>query len=269
MLWIGDRTRQPDHAHVEYCRGIKNPIGLKCGPSLKPDELLQPDRHAQPDERAGPPDADLPLRRRQGGRAPAGADPRREARGPHGRLVVRSRCTATRSRPAPATRPGRSTAILREVRDFFAVHQAEGTHAGGVHLEMTGKNVTECTGGARAITDDDLQRPLPHALRSAAQRRAGAGAGLPDRRADQARAPRARPAGRRSGRVIAAAITVNQKGRPVPPFFMSGFCRPGGRAQYFRPMPAFTTFSVACWPSSLSKAMNWYSARRITLSRIA
>ena len=90
MLWIGDRTRQPDHAHVEYARGIKNPIGLKCGPSLTPDDLLQLDRHAQPGQRAGPPDADLPLRRRQGRRAPAAADPRGEARGPHGRVVVRS-----------------------------------------------------------------------------------------------------------------------------------------------------------------------------------
>ena len=71
MIWIGDRTRQLDHGHVEYFRGIKNPIGLKCGPSLKPDELLQADRRAQSGQRAGPADADQPLRRRQGRRSSA------------------------------------------------------------------------------------------------------------------------------------------------------------------------------------------------------
>ena len=156
MIWIGDRTRQPDHAHVEYCRGIKNPIGLKCGPSLDADELLQLIDILNPENEAGR----LTLICRFGADKvfdqPAGADPRGEARGPHGRVVVRSDARQHDQGRAPATRRGRSTAILQEVRDFFAVHRAEGTHAGGIHLEMTGKNVTECTGGARAITDADL-----------------------------------------------------------------------------------------------------------------
>ena len=72
--------------------------------------------------------------------------------------------------------------VLREVREFFAVHAAEGTIPGGVHFEMTGQDVTECTGGVRAVTDENLSRPLPHRLRPAAQRGAGAGARLPGRR---------------------------------------------------------------------------------------
>ena len=81
MLWVGDRTRQLDHAHVEYLRGIKNPIGAKIGPSLDARRVAQADRCAQPAERAGPAHADLPLRRRQGRQASAGADPRGRARG--------------------------------------------------------------------------------------------------------------------------------------------------------------------------------------------
>ena len=156
MLWIGDRTRQHDHAHVEYARGIKNPLGLKCGPSLKADDLLRLIDILNPDNEAGPPHADRPLRRRESRRAAAGAGPRGQARG-QGRCCGRAiRCTATPS-PRQAgykTRP--FDLILKEVRSFFEVHQAEGTYAGGVHLEMTGQNVTECTGGARAISDADL-----------------------------------------------------------------------------------------------------------------
>ena len=89
MIWVGDRTRQPGHAHIEYCRGIKNPIGLKCGPSLAPDELDPADRYAEPGQRAGSADADHPLRCRQGGRLPAGAHPGGAERGPLGCLVLR------------------------------------------------------------------------------------------------------------------------------------------------------------------------------------
>ena len=78
--------------------------------------------------------------------------------------------------------------ILEEVRSFFAVHRAEGTHAGGVHFEMTGQNVTECLGGAQAIKEDRSVRPLPDRLRSAAQRQPGAGTGFPDRRGHPRRA---------------------------------------------------------------------------------
>src|SRR5215217_7700624 len=155
MLWIGDRTRQPDHAHVEFLRGVKNPIGLKCGPSLTPDGLLKLLDQLNPDSEPGR----MTLICRFGADKVFDHLPtlvravKRE-----GRVVVWS-CDPMHGNTVKAgsgykTRP--FEAIIGEVRDFFAVHQAEGTHAGGVHLEMTGKNVTECTGGARALTDADL-----------------------------------------------------------------------------------------------------------------
>jgi 3-deoxy-7-phosphoheptulonate synthase len=156
MIWIGDRTRQFDHAHVEYCRGVKNPIGLKCGPSLKPDDLLRLIDALNPDNEAGR----LTLIGRFGADKVGDALPalvravKRE-----GRTVVWSsdpmHGNTIKAASGYKTRP--FDQILREVKDFFAVHQAEGTYAGGVHLEMTGKNVTECTGGARAISDADLK----------------------------------------------------------------------------------------------------------------
>ena len=103
--------------------------------------------------------------------------------------------------------------ILAEVKSFFAVHAAEGTYAGGVHLEMTGKDVTECTGGARAITDEDLERPLPHLLRSAAQRRAGDRARLPAGGAAQEGAPRPRHAAAGGS----GAVGEGRQGRAVIP----------------------------------------------------
>lgn len=155
MLWIGDRTRQLDHAHVEFMRGIGNPIGMKCGPSTDPDELIRLIDTLNPDNIPGrltlisrmssekvldllPP---LVRRVRDEGRSVAWVcDPM------HGNTIKASSGYKTR----PFDR------ILTEVRGFFDVHQAEGTHAGGVHFEMTGQNVTECTGGAVAITDADL-----------------------------------------------------------------------------------------------------------------
>ena len=152
MVWIGDRTRQPDHAHVEFCRGIKNPIGLKCGPSLEPDELMRLIDMLNPENEPGR----LTLICRFGADKVAEHLPaliRAVQREGAGRWCGRAtRCTATPSRPPTATRRGRSTASCRRSKSFFAVHRAEGTHAGGIHVEMTGKNVTECTGGARAIT---------------------------------------------------------------------------------------------------------------------
>lgn len=155
MIWIGDRTRQLDHAHVEYFRGIKNPIGLKCGPSLKPDELLKLIDVLNPDNEPGR----LTLIGRFG----------HEKVGEHlpamvravqreGRMVVWS-CdpmhgNTITSNSGYKTRP--FDRILAEVKAFFAVHAAEGTHAGGVHLEMTGQDVTECIGGARAVTYENL-----------------------------------------------------------------------------------------------------------------
>jgi 3-deoxy-7-phosphoheptulonate synthase len=155
MIWIGDRTRQPDHAHVEYARGIKNPIGLKCGPSLKPDELLTLIDTLNPDNEPGR----LTLIARYGAsKVDDGLPPLIRAVQREGRSVVWS-CdpmhgNTITSSTGYKTRP--FEAILKEVRSFFEIHAAEGTCPGGVHLEMTGQNVTECTGGARAITEADL-----------------------------------------------------------------------------------------------------------------
>ena len=156
MLWVGDRTRQADHAHIEYLRGIKNPIGLKCGPSLGADGLLRLIDLLNPENEPGR----LTLISRFGADRVFDHLPalvravKRE-----GRTVVWS-CDPMHGNTIKAasgykTRP--FEAVIGEVRNFFAVHQAEGTYAGGVHLEMTGKNVTECTGGARALTDADLR----------------------------------------------------------------------------------------------------------------
>jgi 3-deoxy-7-phosphoheptulonate synthase len=155
MIWIGDRTRQPDHAHVEYFRGIKNPIGLKCGPSLDPEELIRLIDILNPTNEAGR----LTLIARFGAdKAEAHLPALVRAVKREGRSVVWS-CDPMHGNTVKAgsgykTRP--FDMILSEVKTFFNVHQAEGTYAGGIHLEMTGKNVTECTGGARAISDMDL-----------------------------------------------------------------------------------------------------------------
>jgi 3-deoxy-7-phosphoheptulonate synthase len=155
LIWIGDRTRQLDHAHVEYFRGIKNPIGMKCGPSLSADELLKLLDVLNPDNEPGR----LTLICRFGvDKAPKHLPQLVQAVKREGRSVVWS-CDPMHGNTIKAangykTRP--FEAIMQEIRTFFAVHRAEGTHAGGIHLEMTGKNVTECTGGARALTDADL-----------------------------------------------------------------------------------------------------------------
>jgi 3-deoxy-7-phosphoheptulonate synthase len=155
MLWIGDRTRQPDHAHLEYCRGIKNPLGLKCGPSLKADELIRLMDMLNPDNEPGR----LTLICRHGfEKAGDLLPPLVRAIKREGRAVVWS-CdpmhgNTITSASGYKTRP--FDRIVQEVKTFFSVHQSEGTYAGGVHLELTGKNVTECTGGARAISDEDL-----------------------------------------------------------------------------------------------------------------
>ena len=155
MIWIGDRTRQPDHAHVEYCRGIKNPLGLKCGPSMTPDGLIKLIDLLNPENEAGR----LTLIARFGSEAVGDHLPKLiRAVEKEGRKVVWS-CDPMHGNTITAagykTRP--FDRILKEVQSFFDVHAAEGTHAGGIHIEMTGKNVTECTGGARAVRDEDLQ----------------------------------------------------------------------------------------------------------------
>ncbi len=155
MIWIGDRTRQPDHAHVEFCRGVKNPIGLKCGPSLDPDGLLRLLDLLDPKNEPGR----MTLICRFGADKVGDHLPRLvRAVDRAGRHVVWS-CDPMHGNTISApggykTRP--FDRIMSEIRTFFAVHAAEGTYAGGVHLEMTGKDVTECTGGARAISETDL-----------------------------------------------------------------------------------------------------------------
>ncbi|MEM8852956.1 MAG: 3-deoxy-7-phosphoheptulonate synthase class II [Pseudomonadota bacterium] len=154
MIWIGDRTRQPDHAHVEYCRGVQNPIGLKCGPSLTPDGLLELIDLLNPQNEPGR----LTLICRFGAEKVLDHLPALiRAVEREGRQVVWS-CDPmhgnTVSMSGYKTRPFER--VLKEVQSFFAVHRAEGTHAGGIHVEMTGKNVTECTGGARAVTAETL-----------------------------------------------------------------------------------------------------------------
>ncbi len=155
MIWIGDRTRQLDHAHVEYFRGIKNPIGVKCGPSLEPDNLLRLIDALNPNDVAGR----LTLICRFGSDKVEAHLPKLiRAVQKAGRKVVWS-CDPMHGNTISAasgykTRPFER--ILKEVDTFFAVHRAEGTHAGGIHVEMTGQNVTECTGGAMAISDADL-----------------------------------------------------------------------------------------------------------------
>ncbi len=155
MIWIGDRTRQPDHAHIEYCRGIKNPLGLKCGPSLTPDGLIELIDLLNPENEPGR----LTLIARFGADKVGDHLPKLvRAVQKEGRKVVWS-CDPMHGNTITAagykTRP--FDRILKEVQSFFEVHRAEGSHPGGIHIEMTGKNVTECTGGARAIRDEELQ----------------------------------------------------------------------------------------------------------------
>ncbi|MBV2187334.1 MAG: 3-deoxy-7-phosphoheptulonate synthase class II [Rhizobium sp.] len=155
MIWIGDRTRQADHAHLEYCRGIKNPLGLKCGPSLQADDLINLIDILNPNNEAGR----LTLICRFGHDKVADHLPRLiRAVEREGRKVVWS-CDPMHGNTITLnnykTRPFER--VLSEVESFFQIHRAEGTHPGGIHIEMTGNDVTECTGGARAVTAEALQ----------------------------------------------------------------------------------------------------------------
>ena len=155
MIWIGDRTRQPDGAHVEFCKGVQNPIGLKCGPTMTSGHLKSLMASLNPDNEAGR----LTLIARFGAGSVGEHLPRLiQAVREEGANVVWT-CDAMhgntiKSSSGYKTRPFDS--VLREVREFFAVHNDEGTIPGGVHFEMTGADVTECTGGVRAVTDEDL-----------------------------------------------------------------------------------------------------------------
>ncbi len=155
MLWIGDRTLQLDNAHIEFVRGIRNPIGIKVGPSIRSDGLLRLIEALNPHNEPGrlaiivrmgadniaeklPPL--IQAVKRKGCKVLWSSDPM------HGNTVRTSRGVKTRS----------FDRILEEVRNFFEIHYAEGTYPGGIHCEMTGQNVTECIGGIQAITEKGL-----------------------------------------------------------------------------------------------------------------
>ena len=155
MLWIGDRTRHPDEAHVEFLRGVANPVAFKVGPSMERDTLLQLidtlNPHNIPGRLTliarmgqGKVGEHLPALVRavkeSGAKVVWSCDPM------HGNIIKSPNGYKTR----------KFTDILSEVRQFFAIHAAEGTHAGGVHFEMTGQDVTECLGGAQAISELNL-----------------------------------------------------------------------------------------------------------------
>lgn len=155
MIWIGDRTRQPDGAHVEFCQGVANPIGLKCGPSLSEDDLKVLLNKLNPENEAGrlvliarfgagKVGDNLPRLiktvQEEGANVVWTCDPM------HGNTIKSSTGYKTRT----------VDSVKREVQEFFQVHAAEGSIPGGVHFEMTGKDVTECTGGLRDVTDEDL-----------------------------------------------------------------------------------------------------------------
>ena len=155
FVWIGERTRQLDHAHIEFFKGIKNPIGVKVGPGMDPDELIKLIDAINPDNIPGrltlitrmgadilPEKLPALVRKvqQEGRKVIWSSDPM------HGNTEKASSGYKTRS----------FNNILREISQFFAVHKAEGSYPGGVHLEMTGQHVTECTGGAYGLSDEDL-----------------------------------------------------------------------------------------------------------------
>lgn len=155
MLWVGDRTRQTDGAHLEFLRGVANPLASKVGPTTDPDDLIRLIDILNPENEAGR----LTLITRFGANQVEEFLPRilRKVKS-EGRKVVWS-CDPMHGNTLSAagglkTRPFER--ILQEVKQVFACHKAEGTYAGGIHLELTGQNVTECTGGAMAITEDGL-----------------------------------------------------------------------------------------------------------------
>ncbi len=155
MIWIGDRTREPDGAHVEFCRGVQNPVGLKCGPTMTAGHLKALMRTLNPGNEAGR----LTLIARFGAGSVGDHLPRlvRAVREEGAEVVWVCDAMHGNTIKAPngyKTRPFDS--VLREVREFFEVHGAEGTVPAGVHFEMTGQDVTECTGGVRAVSDEDL-----------------------------------------------------------------------------------------------------------------
>jgi len=155
MLWIGDRTRQLDGAHVEFLSGVHNPIGLKAGPSMDPEDLVRLCDKLNPNNDAGRLNV---IVRMGAGKVGDGLPALIRAVEREGKKVVWS-CdpmhgNTIKSSNNYKTRP--VDAVLTEMKEFFQVHKSEGTFGGGVHLEMTGKNVTECIGGSFTVTEEDL-----------------------------------------------------------------------------------------------------------------
>ena len=155
FVWIGDRTRQLDGGHVEFCRGIENPIGIKCGPTSKAEEIVKICNLINPNNEKGK----ITLISRFGHDSVEKFLPKLVRTIKKEGLNVIWSCdpmhgNTIKSTSGFKTRP--FNRVLKEVRDVFAVHQSEGSYAGGLHIEMTGQNVTECTGGARKISDADL-----------------------------------------------------------------------------------------------------------------
>ena len=155
LLWVGDRTRQHDHGHIEFLSGIQNPIGIKCGPSLDPDDLVRLIKKINPENDTGK----VVLICRMGSEKVSEHLPKLvkkiQSEGKnviwccdpmHGNTIKASNGYKTR----------KVSQILNEVNNFFNVHKAEGSYPGGVHFEMTGSNVTECLGGANEIKESDL-----------------------------------------------------------------------------------------------------------------
>ncbi|OQX73919.1 MAG: 3-deoxy-7-phosphoheptulonate synthase class II [Campylobacteraceae bacterium 4484_4] len=155
MLWIGDRTRQVDGAHVEFLRGVKNPVGIKAGPTTTVDDLLKLIDTLNPENEAGKLNVIVRMGaenvkehfpkllravKAEGKKVLWSCDPM------HGNTIKASNSYKTRD----------FEKVLQEVKNFFEIHKAEGTHAGGIHLEMTGKDVTECIGGGQKITEETL-----------------------------------------------------------------------------------------------------------------
>lgn len=155
FLWIGDRTRQPDGAHVEFLRGVKNPLGLKVGPTTTADDLLRLADTLNPANEPGR----LTLISRMGAEKVESLLPplvRAIRKSGHKVVWLCDPMHGNTISTASKIKTRNFDAILREVRGFFDVHAAEGTHAGGVHVEMTGREVTECIGGARRLSETDL-----------------------------------------------------------------------------------------------------------------
>ena len=155
MLWIGERTRQLDNAHIEFFRGIHNPVGVKVGPSMEEDELIRLIDALNPENDPGR----LTLITRMGADNLEKYLPKLLRRvKAEGRNVVWSSdpMHGNTKKASSGYKTRNFDDILREIQQFFSAHTAEGTHAGGIHLEMTGQHVTECTGGAYKISESDL-----------------------------------------------------------------------------------------------------------------